>query len=84
MQKIFLMYLTDTYGGELNYSWVTKLQVKATTLRGAVGKVARLTGLNFRHDYNGTYRSKSGATALVFDGNHNDEASYDYIGAELV
>lgn len=82
--KIFLMYLTDTYGGELNYSWVTKLQVRATTMRGAVGKVARLTGLNFRHDYNSTYKSKSGATALVIDGVHNDYTQYDYTGVELI
>ena len=83
MKQIFLIYLTDMSGGELNYSWVTKLQVKANTERGAVGKVARLTGLNFRKKYDEVYVSKSGATGLVIE-YANEYPSYDYSSAEVI
>lgn len=83
MKHIFLIYLTDMFGGELNYSWVTKLQVKANTERGAVGKVARLTGLHFRNKYGEIYVSKSGATGLVIE-QDNEFPSYDYSSAEVI
>jgi len=73
---IYSVYLTDTFAGDLNYSWVTKLKVKANTERGAVWKVARETGLSFRRYRDDEWRSKSGATALVID--HNE--TYDYSG----
>lgn len=55
--------LTDLYCGELNYSWVTRLKVEAKTFKGALIKVSKNTGLNFKNTglY---YKSKSGATGL--------------------
>jgi len=85
-QHVFAVYLTDLFGGELNYSWVTRMRVRATTERGAVHKVARATGLHFRADMPGeVYHSVSGATALVIEGVVGEDDSsftYDYTGAE--
>ena len=59
----FYFELTDIYGGELNYSWVTRLIVPAKSLHGALCKVSAEVGLNFRT--NGIYyTSRSGSTGL--------------------
>lgn len=77
---IYLVYITDTFAGDLNYSWVTKLKVKANSERGAIWKVSRETGLNFRRYDNDQWRSRSGCTGLVID--HNE--SYDYSGVKEI
>lgn len=60
--------LTDTFGGEANYSWVTRFHVTAKNERGAINKLARHIGLNFRKDWDSgdtvRFNSKSGATCL--------------------
>lgn len=64
----FFVEMTDTYGGEANFSWVTRHLVTASTMRGAVWKVSRDSGLNWRKvgDYGDAcrYDSHSGATCL--------------------
>lgn len=47
-QQQFFFEVTDTFGGEANYSWVNRYLVTATTLRGAVLKVAREQGFSGR------------------------------------
>lgn len=49
--KITMKYfieMTDTYGGESNYSWVKRFIVDANTFMGAVRKVAKETGYSVR------------------------------------
>ena len=45
--------LTDTFCGELNYSWLHRFEVTAKSMRGALQKLSRETGFNFR--FNGSY-----------------------------
>lgn len=47
----YFIELTDTFGGEANYSWVTRFLVKAETMRGAMRKVSRETGYPARKDF---------------------------------
>jgi hypothetical protein len=82
--KLFNVYLTDTYAGELNYSWVSKVKIKANTEQGAVSKAARYFGLNFRKNYDDVYLSKSKATALVIDQFDDEYPSYDYTDADII
>lgn len=78
MNTEFLIYITDLFGGELNYSSVTKFRVKAKTERGAVCKVSRYTGLNFRAYITGEeYHSTSKLSGLVIELD-NEFPSYDY------
>jgi len=44
MREIFFVEVTDTYGGEANYSWVQRFKVHANTTRGAMRKVAKEMG----------------------------------------
>ena len=44
--EIFYVEVTDTYGGEANYSWVRRYKVHANTMRGAMLKVARHLGVH--------------------------------------
>ena len=73
--QTFIITLTDVYGGEANFSWVTRHRVIARSERGAISKIARRSGLNFRND--GTkYLSRSGATCAFVD--HADDFNQDY------
>lgn len=74
--KTYYIYITDTFGGDLNYSWVTKFKVKANTERGAVWKIARATGLKFRNDYEEIWKARGACVGLVFD--DVDYPQYDY------
>lgn len=47
----FYVEVTDTYGDEANYAWVRRYRVRAASQRGAITKVARLTGYRFRKSY---------------------------------
>ena len=42
--------VTDTFGTDANYSWVNHHKVNAKSLHGALIKLAKYTGLNFRFD----------------------------------
>lgn len=46
----FYFEITDTYGAEANYSWVTRVKTNAKTLHGALCKLSRDSGFNFRFD----------------------------------
>ena len=73
--QTFIITLTDMYGGEANFSWVTRHRIIAKSERGAIGKIARRSGLNFRND--GTkYLSRSGATCAFVD--FADEYNQDH------
>lgn len=77
--EIYFIELTDTYGGEANYSWVSRFKVHASSIVSAVRKVSKQTGLNFRKDYDtgelARYNSKSGATCL-FVSVYEDQAEH--------
>lgn len=65
--------LTDTYGGEANYSWVTRVKVQAKTLKHAVRRFSKDAGFvgSVRFDYAmsdelGTARYNIRGAALCF------------------
>ena len=68
---VYLAELTDTFGGELNYSWVTRFIVHASSPLSAIRKVGRCTGLRFRKTEDHSdwlrYDSRSGATAVTLE-----------------
>ena len=74
--QTFFVELTDTYGGEANYSWAKRLKVTATSMRGAVQKVSRETGINWRcaGDFGDQkrYDSKSGCTCFFIESFDDD------------
>lgn len=76
MKKLYLIEVTDTFGGSANYSWVTRHVIKGNTLRGAVNRFSRLSGINWRFD-GIKYVSKSGATCF-FTEEYNPEYHADY------
>lgn len=71
MKKFFFVEITDTFGGEANYSWVTRHKVRASTARGAIVRVNKDSGLGFRLAYDMgdcvRYDSKSGATCAFVE-----------------
>jgi hypothetical protein len=50
-KRVFRVEVTDTFGGDANYSWVKRFKVEASTVLGAIGKVSREMGYSFRKEY---------------------------------
>lgn len=50
MQK-FNFEVTDTFGGEANYSWVHRHTIEAKSELGAIQKLAKITGRKWRKDW---------------------------------
>lgn len=63
--------ITDTFGGEANYSWVTRHVIRAQSPRGVAIVMNRRSGLGFRKvdDYGDLvrYDSASGATCMFVE-----------------
>jgi hypothetical protein len=51
MTKTYNIEITDTFGGDTNYSWVRRYQFSANSIRGAVQKLAREYGAGWRFDH---------------------------------
>ena len=69
---LFFIEVTDTFGGDANYAWVTRHVIRAKTQRGAVNRFSRLSGMNWHcvDAYSDTarYDSHSGATCYFIEG----------------
>ena len=67
-RNVYFVEITDTFGGEANYSWVTRHKIHANTMRGAVNKLSKDSGMTWRINSNYCdmmrYDSKSGATCF--------------------
>ena len=62
MKTLFFVEITDTYGGEANYSWVTRHVISAKSELGCINALSRRSGINWRAVGCERYDSKSGAT----------------------
>ena len=62
MKTLFFIEITDTFGGEANYSWVTRHIIRAKSERGAICALSRRSGISWRAVGCERYDSKSGAT----------------------
>lgn len=49
--QTYTIEVTDTFGGEANYSWVKRYLVTANTQRGAILKLSRHYGGEWRNAY---------------------------------
>lgn len=80
MEECFYFEMTDLHCGEANYAWVSRYKVKSSSMRGAISKLARHTGLRFRWD-GLRYVTKSKGTCVYEmseDGLTADELEYHY------
>ena len=71
-KNLFYIEVTDVYGEEANYSWVTRHVISASTMRGAVNKFSRNSSINWHcttncEDLVCRYDSKSGATCFFIE-----------------
>jgi len=65
--NIYKIEITDTFGGDANYSWVRRYLVKAKSELGAVVVVAKNYGAGWRKDYPGRYNLKGAAVCMFVD-----------------
>ena len=85
--RLFFVELTDTFGGEANYSCVTRRLVRASSIMGAARKMAREAGLSVHSVGNygdmARYDSASGATCMFVSYSEGDEAER-YMNCETI
>ena len=81
MKTLFFVQITDTYGGEANFSWVTRHIIKAKSARGCANALARRSGLSWHHVGCDRYDSASGATC-AFIREYDPETDNDCIRFE--
>lgn len=67
MKHFYFIEVTDTFGGDANYSWATRHLIKGKTARGAVNRFSRLSGMSWRNMGFDRYDSKSGATCFFIE-----------------
>ena len=50
-KNLYIIEMTDTFGGEPNYCWARRYKTESVSIRGAITKLAKHYGRNFRQDY---------------------------------
>jgi len=50
-QSTFHIAITDTFGGEANYTWKREYRIKASSPRGAITQLAKSQGAGWRKVY---------------------------------
>lgn len=65
---LFFIEITDTFGGEANYSWVTRHIFQGNTARGVINRLSRLSGIHWHctGDYGESKRYDSATGATCF------------------
>lgn len=67
----YMVEITDLFAGEPNYSYVIRHKVKAKSPMGAIRKINRLGGVQFKREFDYgdwvRYKSKSGATCAFIE-----------------
>jgi hypothetical protein len=61
--------VTDTFGGEANYSWKREYRVRASSIRGAIQVLSRKDGAGWKVDYicaDSAYYNLQGACICAF------------------
>lgn len=61
----FYFEMTDTFGDDLNYCWLKRFKVKANTLHGALCKLSKEVGFNFKN--NGSYYKAKNACVGLYE-----------------
>ena len=51
-KNVYFVEVTDTFGGDANYLWVTRHKIHANTIRGAVNKLSKDSGMTWRINSN--------------------------------
>lgn len=77
MKNTYYIEVTDTFSGEANYSWVIRHAIKANTMRGAINRLSKMSGMNWHcvGDCGNMkrYDSSSGATCFFIEEYDSDQ-----------
>jgi hypothetical protein len=78
---LFYIEVTDVYGGEANFSWVTRFIIRGKSLRGAVNRFSRMSNISWHSVGNGRYDSKTGATCFFIE-EYDPAVPVGYLGVD--
>lgn len=78
-KEMFLIEVTDLFGGELNYSWVSRFLVHAKNETSAVSMVSRYKGYKVRKYCDGIYKSKKLCIGMCVEWVDSPPEFYEYI-----
>ena len=76
--------LTDLFGGEMNYGYINRFTIESVSIRGAISKLSKYVGLNFKvyctSGYDAIYHSTTKLTGVFieeFDIDHHSDESIE-------
>ncbi len=72
----FYFEMTDTFGGDLNYCWLHRFIVESVSIRGAVSKVSKEVGFNFKNT--GLHYKARGACVALYELDIGQEVTQDW------
>jgi hypothetical protein len=82
-QITYYLEFTDTFGGDANYSWVSRFKTKASSALGAIRKLSKEVKLSFHcvedYGYIKRYDSASGATCVFVEEMFHQEEAFKTI-----
>lgn len=85
-KHIYYVEVTDTYGGEANYCWVSRFKVHASSVQGAIRKVSSKMGFYSRKAYDTGDMARydfKGAAICAFVMGYEDQAE-QYLRVESI
>jgi len=75
---IYYAEVTDLFCRELNYGWIHRYHIKASSPLSAIRKLSRRYGLSFRFYHDGVYHSTSKLTGVYIEELDTDIAKNYY------
>lgn len=80
----YIVEITDTFGGELNYVWVKRFKLEARTMRGAICKLSKHYGGKWNIIYGdselSTYKMRGACIACtieIFDEDNHEGLDFE-------
>lgn len=68
-KNTYIIEMTDTYGGEPNYCWARRYRTESVSIVGAITKLSKYYGRNFRKTYGDEFEARYnavGASICIF------------------
>ena len=76
-KNIYYFEMTDTFGGDLNYCWLHRFVVESVSIRGAVSKISKEVGFNFKNT--GLHFKAKKACVALYELDIGQEVTQDWI-----
>lgn len=75
-KNLYYFEMTDLFGGELNYCWLHRFIIESISTRGAISKLSKEVGFNFKNT--GLYYKAKDAHVAAYELDIGQEVTQDW------